>query len=235
MELTVSLLAGLCTLLGAALVLLIGKPGTQTLAAFLGLAAGVMAAVVLWDLIPAALAQGRVETVILGVAGGVAVVALLDKQISRLIGPAQRGFLKTGILVALGIALHDLPEGMAIAAGFAAYSHLGLLMALTIGMHNLPEGMAIAVPLRAAGVSPARVMLLNSLVSVITPLGTLAGLALARSGLLPISILSAAAAGAMSYIVVFELLPRSLQENVPFSIGGILTGLLIVVLLSSLF
>lgn len=233
-ELTVSLLAGLCTLLGAALVLLIGRPGTRTLASFLGLAAGVMAAVVVWDLIPTALNQGRMETVVLGFAAGVAVVALLDNQISRIFGPAQRGFLKTGILVALGIALHDLPEGMAIAAGFVSYTNLGLLMALTIGLHNLPEGIAIAVPLRAAEVSPARVILLNGLVSLITPVGTLAGLALARSGLLPISILSAAAAGAMSYIVILELLPRALQESVRFSIGGIITGLLIVIILNSL-
>jgi len=233
-ELTVSLLAGLCTLLGAAFALLIGRPGNKTLAAFLGLAAGVMAGVVVWALIPAALTQGRGETVVLGFAAGVAVVALLDQQISRIFGPAQHGFLKTGILVALGIALHDLPEGMAVAAGFVSDTNRGLLMALTIGLHNLPEGIAIAVPLRAAEVSPARVILLNGLVSLITPVGTLAGLALARSGLLPISILSAAAAGAMSYIVILELLPRALQESVRFSTGGIITGLLIVIILSSL-
>ncbi|MDQ7791852.1 MAG: ZIP family metal transporter [Clostridia bacterium] len=233
MELTVSLIAGLGTLLGAALVMFLGQPRSRTIAAFLGLAAGVMAAVIFCDLIPTALDQGRTQTVITGFAAGILAIALLDIQISAILGPLQRGFLKTGILIALGIALHDLPEGMAIAAGFATYTTLGFLMALTIGLHNLPEGMAMAVPLRAAGISPWRVMLLNALVSLVTPLGTFLGLFLARNNLLPVSFLSTAAAGAMLYIVVFELLPRSLQESARFTFGGLVTGVLIVVVLNS--
>ena len=234
MELTVSLIAGMGTLVGAALVLFLGKLRSPTIAVFLGLAAGVMAAVVIWDLIPTALAQGRTQTVITGLAAGILAIALLDIRITAILGPLQSGFLKTGILIATGIALHDLPEGMAIAAGFASYTNLGFLVALTIGLHNLPEGMAVAVPLRAAGISPWRILLLTFLVSLVTPLGTFLGLFLAHNDLLPISFLLAAAAGAMLYIVVFELLPRSLQESVPFSFGGLLAGILIVLLLTSL-
>lgn len=67
----ISALAGACTLLGAILVLTLGEPRRPTLAAVLGLAAGIMVGVTVLDLIPAALKLGRFETVFLGVLFGI--------------------------------------------------------------------------------------------------------------------------------------------------------------------
>ncbi len=61
-----------------------------------------------------------------------------------------------GYLIAIGIALHDLPEGIAIAVGYAAQENLGLIIALAIGLHNIPEGMATAAPLLMGGLTPQK-------------------------------------------------------------------------------
>ncbi len=224
-EIWSSLLAGLGTLFGAAAVLA-ARPARQTLAFFMGLASAVMVAVVCADLVPTALLFGGTSFTVGGVLAGIVAVAFMDLRLGTVLGASRSGYLRTGVLVTLGIALHDFPEGLAIAAGFAAKHNLGLLMALAIGMHNVPEGMATAAPLRAAGVSPARILLINAALSLVTPLGTLAGMLITRTTAHSISVLSAAAAGAMLYIVVFELLPRSLSEGTLSALRGMAAGLL---------
>ncbi|MEW6726072.1 ZIP family metal transporter [Desulforudis sp. 1088] len=225
-ELWSSLLAGLGTLFGAAAVLA-ARPRHQTLAFFMGLASAVMVAVVCADLVPTAMLFGGLNLTVGGVLAGIIVVAVMDLRLGAVLGASRSGYLKAGVLVTLGIALHDFPEGLAIAAGFAAKHNLGLLMAVAIGMHNVPEGMATAAPLRAAGVSPVRILLVNAALSLVTPLGTLAGILITKTTVHSISVLSAAAAGAMLYIVVFELLPRSLSEGASSALRGMAAGLLL--------
>jgi ZIP family zinc transporter len=228
MAYTVSTLAGICTLLGAVMVLALGVPRPPSLAAVLGLAAGIMVGVTLGDLLPAAMNFGRLELVLTGLLCGILALALLDKGLKVLIDPSRPGFFKTGVLVALGIALHDLPEGMAIAAGFASTAGLGLVMALAIGLHNIPEGMATAAPLRAAGVAPLKILFLATVLSLITPLGTLAGFGLIETTDLSLCILSALAAGAMLYISLVELIPRSLTLCTRPAAAGMAAGMVLV-------
>ena len=60
-----------------------------------------------------------------------------------------------GLVMALVIALHNLPEGLVIGASFAIDPSTlvgsGLIIAVVIGLHNIPEGMAVSVPLIAGG------------------------------------------------------------------------------------
>jgi len=221
MELYASLLAGAGTLAGA--VLGFAGPGRRLLAAFLGLAAAVMLAVVIGDLIPTAMAFGGIIPTSAGLLAGVAAVAALDVRLAAVLGPSRSGYIRMGVLTVLGIALHDLPEGLAIAAGFAATPRTGLLTAVMIGLHNVPEGMATAAPLRAGGVSPVRILLVGAALSLVTPLGTYIGLFITATAL-SISLLSAAAAGAMLYVVTFGLIPRSLSESAPASVAGAAVG-----------
>ena len=48
--------------------------------------------------------------------------------------------LKTGIIVSIGLAIHNFPEGLAIGSGFEASMRLGLGLAIAICLHDIPEG-----------------------------------------------------------------------------------------------
>ncbi|PKM81459.1 MAG: ZIP family metal transporter [Firmicutes bacterium HGW-Firmicutes-14] len=234
----ISLLAGLATSLGALIVILLGKPNQKTLSVLFGLAAGIMLAVVVLDLLPSALEQGSFRQSAMGFSIGIIIMLLLDLILSHVYSPVKKTFhnkthfLKMGYLVATGIALHDLPEGIAIAAGYSAHEHLGLTIAMAIGLHNIPEGMAMATPLTIGGVSPRRIFLLNVFVSFFTPAGAFIGLALLHISPSHIALLLAIAAGAMTFIVKNELLPESRRRHPNYSTLGGIIGFLFILFLS---
>lgn len=227
-----SLLAGLATLLGSFFVVAFGKPGEKLLSIMLGMACGIMMAVVIFDLIPSALNQGNILTTIIGFFLGILLLLILDfvmtalfKLNSTYVTDRKGHLLKMGYLIAIGIALHDLPEGIAIAVGYSATEQLGLLIALSIGLHNIPEGMATAAPLQMGGVSPWKILLLSFFVSMFTPLGSAIGLVIMSITKEFICLLLSLAGGAMTYIVGDELLPESRQRHPNWSTLGIVMGI----------
>lgn len=229
-----SLLAGLATVLGGVIVLFLGKPSDRALAFWLGLASGVMLAVVAIDLLPAALRHGTRLSTVLGFAAGVLLLAVLSnllarRQISRRRpNSRQNSFIRMGILVALGIALHDLPEGLAIGAGFAATEELGTLLALAIGLHNIPEGISLSLPLLYGGWRPLQILGLCLLVALVTPLGTLLSIGLLQISPQAIAMSLAFAAGAMIFVVADELIPTSRDSSRLFTAVGITFGFAII-------
>lgn len=228
------LIAGLGTCLGALLVISFGKMRPGTLSLLLGLASGIMTAVIVFDLLPSSLRYGNPQIALAGFVCGIALMLALDFGMNTLAPSTlpSTDYLKMGYLIAAGIALHDLPEGLAIAAGFATAEKLGPLLVLAIGLHNIPEGMATAAPLRHGGLSAGRVLALNILISFITPVGTGIGLALVHHCRAFIGPLLAFAAGAMTYIVLGELAPESRRISRPLAYLGMLAGLFLIYLLS---
>jgi ZIP family zinc transporter len=194
-----SLLAGLATALGALIALVL--PGDENLGGLMSLSGGVMLTLALVDLLPAAwYYQGGAVALVSTLVGAALILAgaLLPRR------PHRHPLLHTGRMTALAMALHDLPEGIALAAGVAS-APMGLALALAIGLHNLPEGAATAAPLRAAGVSRGRILLIALAVGLLTPLGTLLGLL--WLGRLPHSLgwVMGLAAGAMLAVGVQQL------------------------------
>ena len=144
-----SLLAGFGTTIGAAVVLFWGRTMQRELAFFLGCAGGIMLGIVFLDLIPSALQQGNYLSTAVGVLSGIALLRALDAALGVFFPQGsmmEENFLRMGYLIAIGIALHDLPEGFAIAAGYAVPGQLGLAIALAIGLHNLPEVWPLPCP-----------------------------------------------------------------------------------------
>lgn len=118
-----------------------------------------------------------------------------------------------GIVLAVAVALHNMPVGMAIGATFAgpaqAAGHGGILAALIIGLHNIPEGMSIAAPLLSGGSRPAAAIGVAALSGLPTILGALLGYSIGAMDPLLLTISLSFAAGAMLYVIFGELLPES--------------------------
>lgn len=233
-----STIAGFATTLGSVLVLIFGKPQERILAAFLAGAGGVMLAVVSFDLLPTAWTLGSRWQVVNGALLGLAFMYLADRRLNASAGhlplPRRQQLKRIGLLVAAGIALHDLPEGMAIAIGQEAAAELGFLIALAIALHNLPEGMATATPLKMARIRAWKVLLLNVAIAFFTPLGALLGFLALEGVQNSLAFFLALAAGAMSFLVFAELWPLSRERHPHYALLGGAVGFGLFALLSLL-
>lgn len=242
--LLVSTAAGLATGIGALIVLIIGKPSRGMLSLMLGFAAGVMLSIAGFDLIPEAVAAGGRPLAVVGFLLGAGFMMSLDliiphihmgsgsnekrgssKPVSEADGDAS--MLKMGWFIYFGLALHNLPEGLAIGAGYGASQGLGTAIALSLALHNIPEGMASAAPLYMGGMGKLKLFLLTTLAGLLTPVGTLIGQLLFQISPKFICIALAFAAGSMVYIVSDELIPESHSFHCHWANIGLLAGLVV--------
>lgn len=234
----ISTFAGFATTLGSLLVLIFGRPQERVLAALLAGSGGVMLAVVTLDLLPTAWKIGPLSQVVLGLVVGILFMGYADRRMnssSPTLPLSRRQRLKRiGLLVASGIALHDLPEGMAIAVGQEATDGLGFLIALAITLHNLPEGMATAAPLKMARIRWWKILLLNVGIAFFTPLGALIGLLAIDSVQNSLTFFLALAGGAMAFLVFAELWPLSRERHPHYALLGGVIGYIFFAVISIL-
>jgi len=234
----ISMIAGLATTLGSLLVLLFGRPKERVLASLLAGAGGVMLAVVSVDLLPEAWEVGPPLQVGLGFILGLLFMYLADVRLNvsnNTLPLSRRQRLKrTGLLVATGIALHDIPEGMAIAVSQEAAPGLGFLIAFGITLHNLPEGMATTAPLKMAQIRWWKILLLNIGIAFFTPLGALLGLLALEGVQNSLAFFLAFAAGAMTFLVFAELMPLSRERHPRYALLGGTVGFILFAMISLL-
>lgn len=212
------LLPFLGTALGAAAVYLPAPPaGSRRLSGF---AAGVMTAASVWSLILPALERSAGLGMLAFAPAGIGVwcgfwfLRKLEPIAARLGGDSLSG---EGILPALAVALHNLPEGMAVGAA-AADSGGGSSAAVTalavgIALQNLPEGAVVSLPLRAGGLRRGRAFGWGVASGAVEPLGAAVMLLLARPLAPAMPFLLSFSAGAMLSVSAGELLPEAARED----------------------
>ncbi len=234
--LQISLISGLATTAGSLLVLMLGQPEERLLSLLLAGSGGVMLAVVSLDLLPMAWNTGPLPQFISGLLLGYLFMqlahSLLNTGDNSLPLSRRQRLKRLGLLVASGIALHDLPEGMAIALGQEASENLGLIIALAITFHNLPEGMATTAPLVMAGIRTWKIIILNLGIAFFTPLGALIGLFALDATRNSFAFFLAFAAGAMAFLVFTELIPLARERHPHYALLGIAVGFILFTLLS---
>lgn len=211
-----SLMAGLATGAGGLLGALVPRVGPRTLGASMGFAAGVMLTVSLADLLPGAALQYMEWMPSWAAAGAAAslcilgtVILLLARKLLPQPQPGTGSILRTAVMVAAALAIHNLPEGMLTLLGGLQSPQRGLRLALAVALHNLPEGLAVSIPVgyalhnRWKGVGWA---LASGLAE---PLGALLALAVLRPILTPglLTGTTALIAGVMCGACAAELLP----------------------------
>ncbi|MBC8006282.1 MAG: ZIP family metal transporter, partial [Verrucomicrobia bacterium] len=184
----------------------------RTLSFILEFSAGLMTAVVCFELIPEAFRLGGQSLSMIGLGIGVCSLILIEdfvKKVESMRTSPRSGLLRAGVLMAIGIALHNFPEGFAVGAGFQSSITLGVTLTAVIMIHDIPEGMAIAVPLKAAGVRPIKAFIVTALSGIPMGIGAFCGALLGEVSPLFISICLGFAGGAMLYVVYAELVPES--------------------------
>jgi ZIP family zinc transporter len=198
---------------GGLMAFFINKISNRTLCLILEFSAGLMTAVVCFELLPGSLELGGAAVTLAGIILGVGGIVLIENYIRKLNiikrANGSNSLIKAGILVAVGIGLHNFPEGFAVGSGFEASVGLGLTLTAVIAIHDIPEGIAMAVPLRAGGLSKAKAFLFSVLSGVPMGFGALIGAALGEISHGMVALCLSFAGGAMLYIVYGELVAES--------------------------
>lgn len=213
---------------GAACVFFMKKSMNELLQrALTGFAAGVMVAASVWSLLIPAMEQSEAMgklSFLPAAAGfwiGILFLLLLDNIVPHLHmnskqAEGPKSHLQRTTMLVFAVALHNLPEGMAVGIVYAGMLTGGteitamgaLALAIGIAIQNFPEGAIISMPLRAEGIKKSKAFLYGVLSGVVEPIGAVLTI-LAAGFIVPaLPYFLSFAAGAMIYVVVEELIPE---------------------------
>lgn len=223
-----SLLAGLCTGLGALPIFIRERWGARSQVVMLALAAGVMLGATMFSLLVPALdlasqsSGSRLAGALVAGAGlglgalAIAVVHAVVPHQHFVKGPEGRATVDLGRnwLFILAITLHNFPEGMSVGVAWGNGVASGTAVTLGIGLQNMPEGLAVAAALIGDGMSRRRAFWIALATGLVEPVGGLLGaLAVGLSDvLLPWGL--AFAAGAMLFVISGEIIPETHREGI---------------------
>ncbi len=265
-----ALLAGLftwgLTAIGAGLVFFFSASNRKVLDMALGFTGGVMIAASFWSLLSPAIEYVEMQNEMglsdtpswvapaIGFFLGALFLFGLDKVIPHLHLFAKREeaegmstkWRKT-ILLVLAIALHNIPEGLAVGVAFGALSspeilNLGdssiftmgsaIALAIGIGIQNFPEGFAVSMPLRRQGVSKWKSWQWGQLSAIVEPIFAVIGAMIVIQVLPILPYALAFAAGAMIFIVVEEVIPESQRGgHTDLATMGLIAGFIVMMTL----
>lgn len=223
--------------------------------ALTGFAAGVMVAASVWSLLIPSMEEaaylGKLSFLpaVTGLWLGFIFLMVLDRVVPHLHMHSQeceglQCTLQRSTMMVLAVALHNLPEGMAVGvvlagllSGEAAVSSAGAFaLSLGIAIQNFPEGAIISMPLHSGGVSRGKAFWYGVLSGLVEPLGAVLTVLAAGLILPALPYFLSFAAGAMLYVVVEELIPEmsegehSHTGTVAFAVGFSIMMILDIVL-----
>jgi ZIP family zinc transporter len=218
----------LATGLGAIPVFFLGESAKSLRPLLLGIAAGTMAVASIAGLLLPGLEEGSTASVALGVATGIAFLAIVRAALrarERHLHQSMEAGRRLSLLVFLVLLVHSLPEGFAIGTAYASETAgLGLFVIVAIAVQNIPEGTSVAIPMAAAGFSRSRQFWAAVATSAPQPVGAVIAYLLVEEieALLPFSF--GFAAGAMLALVVIEVLPQALPDSPAWTVAGFALG-----------
>lgn len=216
--------AGLSTGIGSAVAYLIKKPKVVYLSFALGLSAGVMIYVSFVEMLPDAFEAIGEPWGLVAFFVGLAAIAFIDilvpepsnphhyEGLEEPTGPHKDAqLMRTGVLTALAIAVHNFPEGLATFASTLSDVRVGVFIAIAIAIHNIPEGIAVSIPIFYATSDKNKAFLYSFLSGLSEPVGAMVGFLVLLPFLTPgvLAAVLAFVAGVMIYISLDELLPMA--------------------------
>ncbi|MHA2174725.1 MAG: zinc transporter ZupT [Candidatus Hodarchaeales archaeon] len=249
--------AGLSTTIGAFIAFINKTPSRRFLAIGLGFSGGAMIAVSFIELLPGAIIELDFFWGNFWFFVGIIFIFLIDILIPHIYKEEtevieldtlsdtttedeelKRKIHKIGILSAVGIAIHNFPEGLITFVATLESTELGVVLAIAIALHNIPEGMSVSIPLQAATDDKWYAFKISFLSGVAEPIGAL----LAATILLPfitpelLGATLAFVAGIMVFISFDELLPAAKNTDESHMVSlGIIVGMMIISLTLWLF
>ena len=220
-----SLVGVIGTGLGGAATYFFKNPSARFFSGIMGITAGLMLSIVVFDLLPHAFDIAGLALGTIGILIGAILISFFDMIIENM--DIAGGFIKEGVLLGIAIALHNFPEGLAVGSGFMLSQSLGINIALVIALHDFPEGLAMATPFSAGGIPPYKNVIYTVLAGIPTGIGALIGVL--TGGISPyfIGLNLGIAGGAMLYVTCGDIIPeaRNIYKG-EISILGMILGII---------
>ena len=248
------MVAAFATALGTVPVMFSQRMSERTQDTLFGFGAGVMLAACAFSLILPGMEVVRSQSLfggsntaaslVIGIAIllGAASMLLLDRLLPHehfikgregLDLDAARRLQRTWLFV-FAIALHNLPEGLAIGVGYASNGIAGNALATGIAIQDIPEGLVVAVALLSAGYSRKFAVVLGMLSGLVEPIGAVLGalVVTTSTGILPWGL--GFAAGAMLFVISHEIIPESHRKgHETFATGGLMLGFVLMLIMDT--
>jgi ZIP family zinc transporter len=251
----VTLFAGLATGIGSIIAFFTHHTNRAFFALSMGFSAGVMIYLSFVEILPKAtdfLAKDVDDNLASAIAAGALiagfiVMAVIDALIPSSTNPhenidpglmndpaaakvyaEQRALMRTGLFVALAIAIHNFPEGLATFLLVLEDPQIGIAMAIAVAMHNIPEGIAVSIPIYYATKQRAKAFRYSFLSGLAEPVGAVVGYLVLRPFLSDslLGFIFAMVAGVMVFLAIDTLLPtaRNSARGHP-TVYGVLVGM----------
>ena len=261
-----TLIAGLSTGIGSAIGLFAKKTNYKMLSYAMGFSAGVMIYISFTELLAEAFISLQHDlgekigsyAAVGSFFGGIALIAIIDKLVphhdnphefdhtedlklsedSIVKTPMHKKLLRTGLMTALAIAIHNFPEGMATFAGALKDISLGIPIAVAIAIHNIPEGLAVSVPIYYSTGNRKKAFWYSFLSGLAEPLGAIVGYFLLFQFFndTVFGIVYGSIAGIMVFIALDQLLPAAEEYGSHHvTIYGLVSGMLVMAISLLLF
>jgi len=238
--LLLSFLAGICTILGCFIIFFIKNFKKSYLSFFLGMSAGSMIYISFVELIPTAIETLGFWSSNIAFFLGILFIGIINFIVPHHFanycsknGIKYNKLMFTGFMVAIGIAIHNFPEGVAVFMSSLGDIRFGILIAFATALHNIPEGVAVATPIYFATKSKRKALGYTFLAGIAEPIGAIVTYMILQPYLSFefLSYVFAFVAGIMVYISFDELLPSCFENCKGHSaIAGIVIGMLIMAL-----
>lgn len=231
-----TVIAGLATILGGSMSFFVKRKNLKMLATGLGFSAGVMIYMALTEILKDSHEYTQLYfgtkagwITFAGFFLGIGLAALIDYFLPAHFGDEMidkephniseedERIKKAGLLTAIAISLHRLPEGLTMFLVASTNLKLGIPLVVAMAIHNLPEGLAIGLPMYHATGKKRYAMLFSSIAGISGPIGAIIGFFIIKVFMpqIAIGILFAIVAGIMVYISLDTLMPtaREYGEN----------------------
>jgi len=216
---------------------LIKKPKENILHGSLAFAASMMLGISFFQLIPEGLKITPFYLVIISFFLGVVIFRIIDRILPHinpeLLKKEKPSVKRSVVMLVIGMALHNIPEGLAIGVGFTLQPVLGIMIALGIAAQDVPENIATIVPLYGLTKKRGKSFIILTATILFELVGFIFGYYILKEASLNLLGTSLAlAAGFMTYISIEELIPAAqIKENLKVGITSIIMGLLCVLLI----
>lgn len=208
-----SLIGGVLSLALASLLLVNKKVAAKFAVYGMPFSAGALLAAVFLDLFPEGAETGDAETVFISALIGIVLFYLAERFIRWFHHHHQHTKKNPGVpLLIIGDTVHNVLDGIAIAAAFLVSIPAGIITTFAVAAHEIPQEIGEFGILLSKGMKRGKVLLVNILSALAATVAAIITYFIGATETLPLGIIFGLSAGFLLYVALSDIIP-SLHEN----------------------